>query len=135
MKRCWWSFHWVRVDNYSSKSMYICQIFLSSALAGRLYPWLKECNCRWWHWQHEHVFQTPKDLSWTMASFLSYYHMNVHDILHIYQCLDFPLFEFSTSEDFFILKLCLVDTVSSCKYLKNNIMINTSSKRFHYLWV
>ncbi len=35
-----------------------------------------------------------------MTSYISYYHMNLHDIIHFSPCLDFPICEFSNFDDF-----------------------------------
>ncbi len=51
---------------YVSNSSSLINGFLTSAIA-----------------RSEHFFQIPKDQRWTMTSYISCYHMNLHDILHI----------------------------------------------------
>ncbi len=65
-----------------------------------LYSWLDVCNRHSQCWRSclrrlNYFFQILKDLRWGMSSYISYYHMNLEDILHISKCLDFPAFEVS----------------------------------------
>ncbi len=71
--------------------------FLALALAGGFTHRWKPVGWR----RHEHFFQIPKDLRWTMVSHISCYHMNLYEILHISMCLDFSNFELSIFDDLF----------------------------------
>ncbi len=70
--------------------------FLASMLAGGFTHGWKPVGRRRW----EHFLQIPKDLRSTMISYISCYHMNLYNILHISQCLDFSNFELSIFDDF-----------------------------------